>query len=68
MSVHDAQPGDVYADANGKLWRVFAVIGEPSVEMEEIEKSGEYPDRVTRSGGVSGYMWNGYKRIFRREP
>ena len=68
MSVHDAQPGDIYADSKGKLWRVVADIGEPSVEVEEIEKGGEYPDKVTRSGGVSGYMWHGFKMIFRPEP
>ncbi len=27
MSVEDAEPGDIYADANGKLWRFYARRG-----------------------------------------
>lgn len=66
MSVHEAQPGDVYVDDKGKLWRVIGVCGEPTVIVREIETvTPESP--VTRSGGVSGYMWHGWKRIH-REP
>lgn len=37
MSVEDAETGDIYADANGKLWRITAVYREPTVEAEEVE-------------------------------
>lgn len=37
MSVHDAVPGDVYADEQGKLWRIVAVCHEPTVTAEEVE-------------------------------
>jgi len=64
MSVHDAEPNDVYADADGKLWRVVGVCGEPTVIVQEIET--QTPDSpVRRSGGVSGLMWQGFKRIHR---
>lgn len=64
MSVHDAQPGDIYADRDGKLWRVISICGEPTVCVQEIESiTPETP--VRRSGGVSGYMWGGFTRIFR---
>lgn len=26
MSVHEAQPGDIYADGNGELWRVVRAL------------------------------------------
>lgn len=66
MSVHEAQPMDVYVDAQGKLWRVVGIFGEPSVIVEEVEsKSPETPVRMT--GGVSGCMWRGFKRVVRYE-
>lgn len=67
MSVHDAEPGDIYADSRGKLWRVAGTCHEPTVIMREIER----PDHVCGapfqqlSGGVSGVMWKDWKRIFR---
>jgi hypothetical protein len=64
MSVHDAELGDLYVDGTGKLWRVIALCGEPAVHFQEVEM--QTPDSpVRRSGGVSGLMWNGYKRIHR---
>lgn len=65
MSVHDAEPDDVYADGLGKLWRVVGIIGEPTCIMKEIESlAPESPVRMT--GGVSGLMWSGFKRIYRK--
>jgi len=62
----DVEPGDVYADDNGKLWRVVGVFHEPSVSMEEIEHTvPDNPLRVT--GGMSGLMWHRFRRIFRPE-
>lgn len=68
MSVHDAEIGDVYADEHGKLWRVVALFREPTVRVQEIEKIGDYPVPVSKFGGVSGYMWTGFKRIHRPAP
>lgn len=66
MSVHDAQPNDIYVDASGKLWRVVGICGEPTVIAQEIETlTPESP--VKCSGGVSGFMWHGWKRIHRPE-
>ncbi len=66
MSVHDAEPADLYVDDSGKLWRVIGTCGEPTVYIQEVETLT--PDSpVTRSGGVSGIMWNGFKRIYRPE-
>jgi len=64
MSVHDAELGDVYVDDAGKLWRVVGICGEPTVIAQEVETlTPESP--VKKSGGVSGFMWNGFKRIHR---
>lgn len=66
MSVHEAEPGDVYVDAHGKLWRVMGTCKEPTVTVVEIEP---YDTRkpIRKNGGVSGLMWNGFKRIYRPE-
>lgn len=66
MSVRDAEPGDVYVDARGKLWRVVGVCHEPSVTVQEIEFTPMQSARQ-QGGGVSGLMWNGFTRIFRPE-
>lgn len=91
MSVHDAEPMDIYADAQGKLWRCVGICREPTVIFEEVE--GHTPDPVPaylmnqsaltnanatpprvpiikdrQSGGVTGIMWEGFKRIWRVEP
>lgn len=67
VAMNDPEPGDIYVDHDGKLWRVVGVCGEPTVHMQEVETtSPESP--VRREGGVSGYMWNGFKRIFRPDP
>lgn len=91
MSVHDAQPNDIYVDNTGKLWRCVGVCHEPTVIFEEVEGRTAAPPDLTmqaqgqllaqqyrapeappiikdrKSGGVGGFMWNGWKRIFRKE-
>lgn len=37
MTISDAEPGDIYIDASGKLWRITAVYREPTVEAQEVE-------------------------------
>lgn len=67
MSVHDAKLSDLYIDGSGKLWRVVGLCGEPTVLVQEVETLT--PDSpLTRSGGVSGPMWHGWRRIHRPEP
>lgn len=67
MSVHDAEPNDVYADFDGKLWRVIGTWDEPVVHVEEIEQTCPTTDgsKTRKLGGVSGLMWTGFIRIFR---
>lgn len=70
MSVHDAEPGDIYIDAHGDVWKVVGICKEPTVTMDYLGESGakEARDRLSRlSGGVGGLMWNGFKRIYRKE-
>lgn len=96
MSVHDAQPADIYVDKQGKLWRCVGICHEPTAIFEEVEGrtpdppewasagvggTGFYPDhvflshgprkveiiRARVSGGVTGLMWEGWKRIYRGE-
>ncbi|HDA7126290.1 TPA: hypothetical protein O5T86_001294 [Staphylococcus aureus] len=64
--VHEAKPMDVYVDGQGKLWRVIGIFGEPVVIVEEIE-SQTPSDPLRMTGGVSGGMWHGFKRVVRRE-
>ena len=66
MSIRDAQPYDIYVDANGKLWRCIGTCSEPTVIMEEIEADINVA-RARKTGGVSGRMWKGWERIFRKE-
>ena len=35
--VHDSNPGDIYVDKEGKLWRVILYCPEPTVTMEAVE-------------------------------
>ncbi|KKN30170.1 hypothetical protein LCGC14_0836840 [marine sediment metagenome] len=64
--IHKAQPEDVYVDAQGKLWRVVSICGEPTVLLTEIEPETRN-DSVQMHGGMSGLMWDGFKRIYTPE-
>lgn len=89
MTIHDAEPGDIYVDARGKLWRIISTCREPTVTAEEVEGQVEpfklepandqaqaayYAYQVPQiikarqGGGISGLMWQGWKRIWRKEP
>ena len=66
----DAKPGDIYADANGKLWRVAWCCDQPMVHMDAVEQSQQYHGTGIvehQQGGISGCMWDGFKRIWRKE-
>jgi len=72
MTVHDAEPGDVYVDDSGKLWRC---IRPPKVSFEEVEATDATMDcsgawvmqKQCREGALGDLMWNGWKRIWRKE-
>lgn len=76
--VQKAKPMDVFADADGKLWRVIGTCSEPTVYMQEIERSPDFENventpeyktgaRRRMNGGVGGAMWEGFKLIYRPE-
>lgn len=69
MSVHDAQCGDIYLDETGCLWRVFGVWHTPTVEMVQIDDPflRVLKDPKRSVGPVRDTMWEGFKRIHRRE-
>jgi hypothetical protein len=54
MSVEDAEPDDIYADANGKLWRIKSVYREPTVEAEEVEGTLNDPNAPKYPMGAAG--------------
>lgn len=67
-NMRDAEPGDIYVDGCGKLWRVVGVIREPSVTVEAVEHEfiiGGAPQFPRRNGGVTGHMWHDFTRIHR---
>jgi hypothetical protein len=71
MPVHDAEPGDIYVDDSGKLWRC---VRPPSVSFEEVEgqvkmdASGAWVTHKQHcEGALGGPLWNGWKRIWRKE-
>lgn len=35
--MENCNPGDLYMDGNGRLWRVIGYCAEPSVTMEAVE-------------------------------
>ena len=65
--IRDAGPMDIYVDSNGKLWRVVGVCMEPTVIVEEIEPE-DWTRRARINGGISGAMWNGWRRIYSLKP
>lgn len=65
MTVHDAHPGDIYRDREGRIWHVYAICPEPTVYVEELTaKSSPIPLLPRKqSGGVSGQMWDGFVKL-----
>lgn len=62
--MHDAKLGDIYIDAQNKLWRVRGRCDQPMVFLEEVEPA-ENATKRELAGGIDGLMWNGFKRIWR---
>lgn len=67
MSVHDALPGDIFVDEQGKLWRCMSICNEPMRTFVEIEPPHANFAASQKCGGVSGLMWRGWKRVWRKE-
>lgn len=66
--IHDAQPGDIFADENDKLWRVISRCDEPMVHVEAVEPDTLGEDRGKKQhqrGGISGLIWKGFKFLHR---
>lgn len=75
--VRDAQVGDVYVDQHGKLYQVTKTWREPTVSMKRYlvsrddaaylgsDESPDNPGEQIMHGGVSGLMWEGFRRIYR---
>lgn len=72
MSVHEAQPGDIYVDEHDKLWRVTGRWDEPVVSVEAVEPDltgiGGSPNKTKQQGGLSGLMWKGFRFLHRPKP
>lgn len=60
LSVHDAQPGDIYVDELGKLWRCMAVWSEPTVQFEMVEGYVQPPPGLMQAGGAQAACLNNY--------
>jgi hypothetical protein len=57
-------PGEIYEDEKGNRWLVVSMCQEPTVTMQAIEPFREdCPPPKRLSGGVSGYMWQGFRKI-----
>jgi len=65
MSVHNAEPGEIYEDAKGDRWLVISILPEPSVTMQRIQPQyfDNSPKPDQQGGGISGAMWNGFAKI-----
>lgn len=60
MSVNDAEPGDIYADHNGKLWRIIAITHQPTITAEEVEGTLHDPNApLPPNVGAGGIFWAG---------
>jgi hypothetical protein len=60
MAVADAQVGDLYADAQKRVWRVEFVVQEPVVGMRLLEQPS-----VKLYAGLSDAQWTGFVRVLR---
>lgn len=64
MSVHGAEPSEIYEDKHGARWLVVSVCNEPTVRMQRIEGVWrEHSTPEVMAGGVSGLMWSGFKKV-----
>lgn len=57
--IYEAELGDIYADADGKRWRVTAV-DQPVAHLEQIDAP-----TFRQEGGISDHRWKNFRRISR---
>ena len=55
----DTKPGDVFKDAQGRVWWCIGTCREPTAILECLSENP--PER--KNGGMSGHMWNGFTRL-----
>lgn len=61
-TIAGSEPGDIYADENGKLWRILSVVREPMVEAEEVEGTLHDPadaQQMSQYGGRDALIVGG---------
>lgn len=63
MTVHDAYPGDIYKDGDGRIWKVLYICEEKTVGVREMIDHATLTEPPIRSGGVSGLMWHGFVKL-----
>ena len=58
-------PGEIYEDDKGNRWLVVSMCHEPTVTMQMIEPHWQdnQPAPIRQGGGVSGLMWNGFRKV-----
>jgi hypothetical protein len=56
-----AKIGDIYQSPNGDVWQVVARYNEPVIELCRL--TGEDAGDETRLGGISGGMWDKWRRL-----
>lgn len=57
LDLSKCEPGTLYQDARGNLYRVLGYCMEPTVSMVRLE------DQARLSGGRTGLMWDGFKPV-----
>lgn len=58
MTISDAQPGDIYLDPSGMLWRIVAAG--PAISAQEVDGV------AGRRALINDPIWHGWQRVFRR--
>lgn len=73
MSIRPQVPGEIYEDKKGNRWLVVTVCNEPTVRMQRIHPvwDSDSPPPESQHGGMTGLMWDGFKKVLdapRDEP
>lgn len=63
--INPQHPGEIYEDKDGGRWLVVSMCQEPTVTMQRIEPcwADNQPAPIQQGGGVSGLMWDGFKKV-----
>lgn len=65
LSIEKCEPGTLYKDAEGTLWRVVGYWTDPVVVMDMVCDADGVPHTQPerRTAGVNGDLWNGFRRL-----